>query len=230
MNIALSAFTPVFARLQKEQERLSGVYFTMLELTMSVVAPMFLGLMVTAPLIVPMILGQSWAGAVPTAQWVCIGLTVHAIYYFSSALTMGTGKAKATFLLMAMQAPGVLAASALGAAYGGAEAVAMGQAMVSVATIVPYYLLVTRRVLGPCFVRFVASFSIPMALAAVMALTVTLFGKAAGVANPYLALALQVAVGALVYCALLIAFRPAVVREIVPLIMTRRAEAPPTPA
>lgn len=222
MNIALSAFTPVFARMQKEQDKLSSVYFSMLELTMTVISPMFLGLMVTAPLVTPMILGPSWAAAVPTVQWVCISLTVHAIYYFSSALTMGTGKAKAAFALMAMQVPGVLAASLLGAKYGGAEAVAMGQALVSIATIVPYYLFITRRVLGPCLGRFVAAFAIPIAMGAAMASTVALFAKVTSISNPYLDLSSQMAVGAVVYAGMLLAFRPGVVRELLPAAITDR--------
>jgi hypothetical protein len=121
-----------------------------------------------------------------------------------------------------MQVPGVLAASLLGAKYGGAEAVAMGQALVSIATIVPYYLFITRRVLGPCLGRFVAAFAIPIAMGAAMASTVALFAKVTSISNPYLDLSSQMAVGAVVYAGMLLAFRPGVVRELLPAAITDR--------
>jgi lipopolysaccharide exporter len=223
MNVALLMVTPVFARLQKEQDRLSNAYFFSLELTLTIVAPAFLGLMVTAPLIVPMILGEAWSVAVPTLQYLCLGFTFHAIYFFGAGLTLGTGKMNAAFALTAMQAPGVLLASALGARLGGAEAVAMGQAIVSVATLLPYYFFVTRRVLGPCLPSFLASFAVPITMAAAMALAVALLAKLLAGANPYLSLAVEVGAGVIIYAALVLAFRSRVAREIALLVPFDRA-------
>ena len=214
MNIAMRTITPVLARLQTEQGRLSSAYFLALELTMSIIAPAFLGLMVTAPLIVPMILGESWAPAVPTLQFTCISLTFHAIFYFSGALTIGAGMPNASLALTAIQAPGMLLASFLGAKLGGAEGVAMGLATVSVATVIPYYIFVTRRVLGPCLPSFLASFAIPISLALIMALSVGLIAKVLAGANPFLALAVEIASGVLIYASLVLVFRPSLAREV----------------
>jgi hypothetical protein len=49
-----------------------------------------------------------------------------------------------------------------------------------------------------------------------MASTVALFAKVTSIPNPYLDLSLQVAVGAIVYVGMLLAFRPGIVRELVP--------------
>ena len=166
MSVALLMVTPVFARLQKEHARLANAYFISLELTLTIIAPAFLGLMVTAPLVVPMVLGKSWASAVPTLQYLCLSFTFHAIYFFGAGLTLGTGRMKAAFALTGMQAPAVLAASLVGARLGGSEGVAIGQVLVSLATVLPYYLFVTRRVLGPCLPSFLASFTVPFAMAA----------------------------------------------------------------
>jgi PST family polysaccharide transporter/lipopolysaccharide exporter len=214
MNVALLMVTPVFARLQQEHERLSSAYFFSLELTLTIIAPAFLGLLVTAPLVVPMVLGEAWAPAVPTLQFLCLSFTFHAVYFFGAGLTLGTGRINAAFALTGMQAPAVLIASLLGARLGGAEGVAIGQAIVSVATVVPYYLFVTRRVLGPCLPSFLASFAVPIALAAAMALAVALLGILLADRSPYLSLALQIGMGVIVYAGLLLAFRPRLAREI----------------
>ena len=232
MSVALLMATPVFARMQKEQERLSNAYFFSLELTMTIIAPAFLGLLVAAPLVVPMLLGQAWAGAVPTLQYLCLSFTFHAVYFFGAGLTLGTGRMNAAFALTGMQAPAVLVASLLGARLGGAEGVAIGQAIVSVATVVPYYLFVTRRVLGPCLPTFLASFTIPIAMASAMALAVAVLAQLLAGSNPYLLLGLEVATGVSVYAALVLVFRPRLAREIahfLPLdrLSRRYAVAPP---
>jgi PST family polysaccharide transporter/lipopolysaccharide exporter len=214
MSVALLMVTPVFARLQKEHERLAGAYFVSLELTLTIIAPAFLGLMVTAPLIVPMVLGKGWAAAVPTLQYLCLSFTFHAIYFFGAGLTLGTGRMNAAFALTGMQAPAVLAASLVGARIGGSEGVAIGQAIVSVATVVPYYLFVTRRVLGPCLPSFLASFTVPFAMAAAMAIVVALVAGLLTEANRYLALGVEIGVGVIVYAGLVLTFRPRLAREI----------------
>jgi O-antigen/teichoic acid export membrane protein len=214
MSVSLLMVTPVFARLQKEHERLSSAYFLSLELTLTIIAPAFLGLMVTAPLVVPMVLGEAWAPAVPTLRFLCLSFTFHAIYFFGAGLTLGTGKINAAFALTGMQAPAVLIASLIGARLGGSEGVAMGQAIVSVATVVPYYLFVTRRVLGPCLPSFLASFTVPIAMSGAMALVVAVLAKLLGNTNPYISLAVEIAAGVIVYVGLVLAFRPRLAREI----------------
>jgi lipopolysaccharide exporter len=225
MNIAMRTVTPVLARLQQERGRLSHAYFLALEMTMTVIAPAFLGLLVTAPLIVPLILGPSWISAVPTLQFTCVSLTLHAIFYFSGALIIGAGRPNAGLALTAIQAPGILLASFIGAKLGGAVGVAMGLAAVSVATVVPYYFLVTRRVLGPCLRPFFASFGIPIAMALAMALCVTLIARLLAGANPFLALAVEVVSGAIIYGGLLLIVRPRLAREIALLVPINRLQA-----
>ncbi len=214
MSVALLMVTPVFARLQKEHARLANAYFISLELTLTIIAPAFLGLMVTAPLVVPMVLGKSWASAVPTLQYLCLSFTFHAIYFFGAALTLGTGRMKAAFALTGMQAPAVLAASLVGARLGGSEGVAIGQVLVSLATVLPYYLFVTRRVLGPCLPSFLASFTVPFAMAAAMAVVVALLAGLLADANHYVALGVEIGTGVIVYAALVVTFRPRLAREI----------------
>jgi O-antigen/teichoic acid export membrane protein len=61
-------FYPAVARLQQQPERMARAWIRATRLITAITTPAMLGVMVTAPDLVPVVLGSRWAGAVPVVQ------------------------------------------------------------------------------------------------------------------------------------------------------------------
>lgn len=206
--------TPLLSKAQDDEERLARGYFLASEMLMTIMAPMFLGLLVIAPTLVPLLLGDKWAAAAIIFQVICLNTMIYSFYFFSGALIIAKGRGMVGFawrlgLLLATIVPAYL-----GALYGQALGLAIGMAAVNILAMVPYYLFVLRRLLGPCLPALCRALGVPLALAGVMAAMVAALGWALGGWHPIAALVIEIAAGGLLYAALLLLFRPAIAREI----------------
>jgi lipopolysaccharide exporter len=211
--IGLTA-TPILSKTQSDEQRMARGYFLATEILMTVMAPMFLGLLVIAPTLVPLLLGDKWTESAPIFQVVCLNTLFYSFYFFSGALIIAKGRGLLGFgwrvgLLLATIAPAYL-----GAYYGKALGLASGIAAVTALAIVPYYLFVLRRLLGPCLGALARAIGIPVAMGAVMATVVAMLGSTLQGWNSVAALTIEIATGVLLYAALLLLFRPGIAREI----------------
>jgi len=211
--IGLTA-TPILSKTQSDAQRMARGYFLATEILMTVMAPMFLGLLVIAPTLVPLLLGDKWTESAPIFQVVCLNTLFYSFYFFSGALIIAKGRGLLGFgwrvgLLLATIAPAYL-----GAYYGKALGLASGIAAVTALAIVPYYLFVLRRLLGPCLGALARAIGIPVAMGAVMATVVAMLGSTLQGWNSVAALTIEIATGVLLYAALLLLFRPGIAREI----------------
>lgn len=215
--------TPLLSKTQSDEQRLARGYFLATELLMTIMAPMFLGLMVIAPTLVPLLLGDKWAGSVAIFQIVCLSTLFYSFSFFSGALIIAKGRGRLGLgwrlgLLLATIGPAYL-----GARYADAVGLAAGVAVVTILSLVPYYLLVLRRLLGPCLGALTRALGIPLAMGATMAAVVAALAWSLQGANPFAALAAEVGVGTLLYAALLLLCRPAIAREILSVVPLARA-------
>jgi len=207
--------TPLLSRTQSDEQRLARGYFLASEILMTIMSPMFLGMLVIAPTLVPLLLGDKWTGSAVIFQVICLNTLIYSFYFFSGALIIAKGRGLLGFgwrvgLLFATIGPAYI-----GAVYGKALGLAVGIAAVTALAIVPYYLFVLRRLLGPCLPALCRALGAPLALGMVMAGAVAALGWALQSWNPIAVLAVQIAAGGFLYGALLLLFRPAIAREIV---------------
>ncbi len=206
--------TPILSRTQGDDARLARGYFLATEVLMTIMAPLFLGLLVIAPRLVPLLLGDKWAESAAIFQVVCLNTLFYSYYFFSGVLIIAKGRGLLGFgwrvgLLLATVAPAYF-----GARYANALGLAAGIAVVTMLAIVPYYLFVLRSLLGPCLGALARAIGIPLAMGAIMACVVATLGSALQDWNVMGALAIEIATGMLLYTALLLLFRPAIAREI----------------
>ena len=211
--IGLTA-TPILSKTQSDEQRMARGYFLATEILMTVMAPLFLGLFVIAPTLVPLLLGDKWTESAAVFQVICLNTLFYSFYFFSGALIIAKGRGLLGFgwrvgLLLATIAPAYL-----GAYYGKALGLACGIAAVTVLAIVPYYLFVLRRLLGPCLGALVHAIGVPLAMGALMAAVVATLGWTLDGWSAMAALAIEIATGVLLYAALLLLFRPGIAREI----------------
>lgn len=77
--------TVVFSRVRDDRPRLERGYDRALGLSMLVITPAMTGILVTAPLLVPLLFGPQWTAAIPVAQ----ALAVAAVFTISATLDHG---------------------------------------------------------------------------------------------------------------------------------------------
>jgi O-antigen/teichoic acid export membrane protein len=85
---------PSYARLQDDRPRLARAYLKSTSLVLMLMVPVSLGLLVTAPLLVPVLLGDQWRPMIPVWQIFCVYGLTRPISTNSSPLFLAAGKPK----------------------------------------------------------------------------------------------------------------------------------------
>ncbi len=83
---------PSYAKLQDDKPRLSRVYLKSTNLVLLLMIPVSLGLLVIAPLLIPVLLGDQWTPMIPVWQLFCIYGLTRPISTNSSPLFLAVGK------------------------------------------------------------------------------------------------------------------------------------------
>ena len=83
---------PSYAKLQEDRPRLTRVYLKSTSLVLMLMIPVSLGLLVTAPLLVPVLLGEQWRPMIPVWQIFCVYGLTRPISTNSSPLFLAVGK------------------------------------------------------------------------------------------------------------------------------------------
>ena len=206
--------TPVLSMTQSDTQRMSRGYFLASEVLMTIMAPLFLGLLVIAPALVPLMLGEKWIETTPIFQVLCLQVMLYSFFFFSGALIIAKGRGALGLAWRAGFTLALIGPAYVGARYGKALGLSIGVAAVTALAIVPYYLLVLRRLLGPCLPALAVAVGAPLAMGAVMAGAVAVLGAMLGDWRPVAALAVQIPTGMLIYAGLLLLFRPSIAGEL----------------
>ncbi len=84
--------TVVFAKVRDSTERLRGAYLKALGVAYAVVSPMMLLIVVTAPVLVPLLFGSEWHGSVPPAQALAVAGVITLGAMLDHGLFYGLGR------------------------------------------------------------------------------------------------------------------------------------------
>lgn len=83
---------PSYARIQEDRPRLARVYLKSTRLVLMLMTPISLGLLVIAPLLIPVLLGDQWLPMIPVWQIFCVYGLTRPISTNSSPLFLAVGK------------------------------------------------------------------------------------------------------------------------------------------
>lgn len=83
---------PSYAKLQDDRSRLARAYLKSTSLVLMMMVPVSLGLLMTAPLLVPVLLGDQWRPMIPVWQIFCVYGLTRPISTNSSPLFLAAGK------------------------------------------------------------------------------------------------------------------------------------------
>lgn len=215
LNIVVSrVFFPVMARFSADRTRFRGAFLRMQETATLLGAPLVVGIGLVAPLAVPGLLGARWAESVPLLRVLCVVGLGRVIAGTIGPAILAAGRPELglrwSLTLVVIQVPAIV----LAVTRGGLTAVAWTFAVLQTLYVVLNYRLLVRTLFGSCLGAYLATVLPAMGFCAAMAAAVAGVAWAArGWTWPF-ALALEVAVGAVVYAGFVFAFKRAVVNEL----------------
>ena len=137
---------PVFSLRQADSETLKRGYCQLSALLASCVLPVLAGLLVGAPVVVPVLFGPSWSAAIPLVQVLSVMSMFRTLSNPSGSILLARGRADLGFKINAVFAPIVLFAFVLAVHYG-----ALGVAWAWVAITASAFIVVqsaVQRVIG----------------------------------------------------------------------------------
>ncbi|WP_338788141.1 MOP flippase family protein [Metabacillus sp. FJAT-53654] len=212
---------PVFSRIQNDTQKLKDNFFKLLTLVSLINFPIFFGLFITAPLLIPTVFGDQWIPSVELVQLLCgVGL-LRSIGNPIGSLMMATGNVKLSFKFnafkMVTQIPGII----IGAYFLGVLGVAYIYLILQVFYTVFSYKYLISKTLGPSLKVYIKTF-IPAFIGSVLMVgAVWLFGNILPDIPAVYNLIIQVVIGGLVYVLIVFNFNNSVINELKRLLLRK---------
>jgi O-antigen/teichoic acid export membrane protein len=193
---------PVFSRVQDEEILLQRGYLKVLKVLTTLNAPMLVGLVLVAPIGVPLVFGEQWNAAVVLVQILSLFTLVRSTGSPIGNLLLAKGRADLGFYwnlgLLVLIVPVVAGAAVLGGLTAIAFALLLMQIILSFGT----YRFLALPLIGKCGGAYAAAILKPVLLACIMGVAVFAVSFLWGSARPTVTLIGQVFVGLSVYTAL----------------------------
>lgn len=194
---------PAFARIQDDPERMRRAFYKVTQYTSLLSFPIFIGLAVLAPEVVPVVFGAKWAPSIPVMQVLALIGVLQSVMFFNGSVLRASGKPNWELGIMTLNA----VVSVLGfliAVRWGIVAVA-ASFVISGYLIAPISFLAVRRVIGIGLKEYLSRYVVPLTaalfmVAAILGVKYLLRGQDL---NDYVQLALYVAAGGLTYLAVI---------------------------
>lgn len=137
--------TVVFARIRESDERLRGTYVKALGVAYAMVSPAMIALVVTAPLLVPVLFGEEWQASVPPAQALAVAGIITLGAMLDHGLFYGLSRPGA-WLGYTVVVDAVTVGTTAVAVRWGLVGVAVGFVLVAVLATIARWVLVSRGV------------------------------------------------------------------------------------
>lgn len=94
---------PTLSRLAEDRDRFVTAYRTTIAATMTLMAPISLGLAVCAGLVVPVVFGSEWSGAIPVLSLLALGGIPTTLGWTSGDVFKATGKPHYLWILLVIE-------------------------------------------------------------------------------------------------------------------------------
>lgn len=205
---------PIFCRVQDDASRLQRGYLTIVKLVTSVNAPLLLGLVAVAPLLVPTVFGVQWTASVALVQVLALVALLRSVGNPTGSLLLSRGRADLGFAwnvcLLLVSAPAIW----LGAHAGGALGVAFALLGVQIVIAPVSYVALVRPMMGACARAYLLAVMRPTALALLMATIVAAMAGVIRLSVPAMLLVGQVVAGGAAYALLLWRFERATLDDL----------------
>jgi O-antigen/teichoic acid export membrane protein len=225
INQAVSQVTfPLFARQQEDAQALRNGYMNVVKTVTLINAPLMAGIMVTAPLFIPLLIGPQWTESIMLTQVLAMYAYQRSTGAPSGSLLMAVGRTDMSFGWNIFALLVTLPVVYMGASAYGMSGLAWSFVSLHLFLGVVFYWKVIRPIIGPVGADYLMTLFKPLMYASMMGFLVRLFDRLV-VLDPALELGLLVIVGITSYCALLYLLEKDLVNRLLTiLIPSRRAE------
>ncbi len=192
---------PVLSRMQNDILRLRHSYLKMITLLSTVNAPLFFGLAVVAPTIIPLIFGAKWTPAVPLVQILAIYSYIRSTCDPINSLLLAKGRVDLSFKWNLFMLTATIPVIFIGAVLHGTIGVATALVLMAACVTLVIYKYLVRPLIGSCCRDYFFAILKPVVLALIMGFCVWFI-------SPYIAdasalLAIQMVIGVSIYLFLL---------------------------
>lgn len=195
---------PIFSKVQNDIERLQRGYLQLIKMLCITNAPLLFGMVVIAPLAVPIIFGNQWIPAIGVVQILSIYTFIRSIGNPVGSLLLANGRAdlgfKWNFALFLFLPPIIFAGANIGGIIGICIALLGLQIIVSF----PAYWFLIRPLIGSCAKDYFLAIMKPVSLAVVMAFGVWALSLMSQYS--FLMLVIEILAGGILYLLLLWVF------------------------
>ena len=139
----LPVSTVVFAKIRESADRLRGTYVKAMGVAYAVVSPVMILIVVTAPVLIPLLFGEEWRASVQPAQALAVAGIITLGALLDQGLFYGLGRPGAWLRYAVMVDAGTVATTAIAVNWG-LTGVAVGFVIVAVMATFARWLLVGR--------------------------------------------------------------------------------------
>ncbi|MFS0724091.1 MOP flippase family protein [Paenibacillus sp. 1P07SE] len=204
---------PLFAKMQNDTIQLREGFLKVLNGVTMLNAPIYLGIVVTAPVLVPFVFGDQWLPSVVLIQILGVMMLIRSMIIPIQPLLQSKGRAdiyfRYTLINVALQVPILI----IGGMVGGSVGVALAFILVQVLLFGIQYTYAVRKMVGPCLPNYLRSVLPGLLCGSAMLAGVLLFNYLYELmigSVPHFIL--QVAVGMILYGVIVYTFVPEVVQ------------------
>jgi O-antigen/teichoic acid export membrane protein len=194
---------PVFAKVQDNIDVLRKGYLDVLKVLSIVNFPILMGMMATAPVLIPVVFGQKWLPAVRLLQILAFVALIRSTGNPVGSLLMAKGRADLGFkwnlTLTITQAFGVIT----GAWVGSIEGVAFAVLLLQISYVYPFYHFLVKPMIKCNFKEYLSAIASKFVFSSIMAAVVLLLPHLVALGAKAM-LTGQLAIGVLVYSSLVL--------------------------
>ncbi len=169
-NIINSVAFPTFSRLQYKPERLRRAFYEVTQYASLLAFPVFIGLAILAPEVVPALFGEKWAPSIPVMQVLALIGILQSVLVFNGSLMRAVGKPSWQFGIMLLNAVCTVIGFWLAVRWG---IVAVAASFVIVGYLLaPVSYMAVRRLIQIDFRTYLRQFAAPLSASLIMAIVI----------------------------------------------------------
>ncbi len=168
---------PLFAKQQDDRQALRNGYLSLLKTVTLVNAPLMVGIMITAPLFIPLLLGDQWTNAIVLTQILAIYSYQKSTGAPAGSLLLAVGRTDLGFAWNVLAMVFTLPVIAYSAMVYGLTGIAYGFVILHLFLGAVYYFKVIRPIIGPVGSEYAMTLVKPVLYAAMMGFTVRLLDQ-----------------------------------------------------
>lgn len=217
---------PALSSIQNDKPRVKSIYLRTIGTITLITYPAVIGLFIVADPLIPLLYGSQWAGVVPVFRVLCGASLIQAVVNPVGWIYLSQGRSDWMFRWGLAACMVFLVAIAAGAIVGTLMAITW---LYLIANVVLFYpaISIPGLLIGMTFRNLVSAISGSLGCSVLMALIVFPAGLiASSTLAPWMALLVQILVGALAYLALIRLFGPTAYREIYAILDMRIGRKP----